>query len=219
MVNLLLIEDDIAIRKELCELLTRLGYNVVIMDDFDNYMSYFVERTYQGILLDITLPNISGFSICRKIKELYSVPIIFVTSSHKEEDELKSILSGGDDFVTKPYNVSILLEKIKRVVAKNPLSSSIITIKNVTFDLSSSTLSFNGKSVELSRNERKIMYYLFQNVNRLVTKDELIEFLWNDKYYVDESILLVNINRLRKKLEEIDQIDFIKTVWGKGYQI
>ena len=220
MINILIIEDDENIREELTTLLRKNNYQVSCITDFKHPLENIYQGDYQLLLLDITLPNQNGFEICQKIKKELDIPIIFVTSSNRPEDELKSILSGGDDFITKPYHVSLLLEKIKRATKKkDTLNNQILKVKDVVYDMSTSLPSYQDKNVELTRNERKIIYYLFQNADRLVTKDELIEYLWNDKYYLDENILIVNMNRLRKKLKEIGLDNFIQTIRGKGYQI
>lgn len=215
--TILIIEDDKNIRSELSTLLKSNGYKCILIEDFTKEIA--IPKETNLILLDITLPNENGFNICSKIRKSSQIPIIFVTSSEKDKDELKSIIVGGDDFITKPYNKYILLGKIKRALSKIQNNKNEITIKNVTFNIPSSTLIYQNKIIELTRNERKIIYYFFTNPNKIITKDELIEYLWNDKYYLDENILTVNINRLRKKLEEINQKDFIVTERGKGYKI
>ena len=129
-------------------------------------------------------------------------------------------LSGGDDFITKPYNKSILLEKIKRALRQfDPIQYKELKVKDMVLDLHLSIVKHNDKEVELTRNEFHILYYFFMNPDKLITKEELLDYLWNEKYYLDDNILNVNLNRLRKKLKEIDQPDFIKTIRGQGYQI
>lgn len=214
MAKVLIIEDDINIRNELQKLLIKNNYLVDIATDFKN-----INTKYDVILLDINLPGINGFEICKKIRKESDAAIIFVTSSTKEEDELKSIISGGDDFITKPYNTLILLEKIKRAISKEQKDNKILTVKDVTLNLSTSTITYKNKEIELTRNERKIMYYFFINPNKPISKSDFIEYLWNDKYYLDEGILIVNITRLRKKLEEVGLKDFIITERKVGYRI
>ena len=129
-------------------------------------------------------------------------------------------LSGGDDFITKPYNKTILLEKIKRALRQfDPIQYKELKVKDMVLDLHLSIVKHNDKEVELTRNEFHILYYFFMNPDKLITKEELLDYLWNEKYYLDDNILNVNLNRLRKKLKEIDQPDFIKTIRGQGYQI
>ena len=219
--TIVIIEDDKKLRKELKILLENNNYKVTIIEDFKEAVVDQIKNIDKDlILLDINLPNQNGFDICKKIKEQESVPIIFVTSSRKEEDELKSIISGGEDFITKPYNKDILLEKIKRTIKqKNPIQYKEIKVKDVTLDLHLSIVKYQDKSVELTRNEFLLLYYFFTHPQKIITKEELLDYLWNEKYYLDDNILTVNINRLRKKLEEINQPDFIKTIRKQGYKI
>lgn len=219
--KILIVEDDKLVRKELKELLEKQSYQVETIDDFTCEIVDDIKKINKSlILLDINLPNQNGFDICKKIKEQEQVPIIFVTSQTNEEDELKSILSGGDDFITKPYNKSILLEKIKRALRQfDPIQYKELKVKDMVLDLHLSIVKHNDKEVELTRNEFHILYYFFMNPDKLITKEELLDYLWNEKYYLDDNILNVNLNRLRKKLKEINQPDFIKTIRGQGYQI
>ena len=219
--KILIVEDDKKIRQELKILLESNGYYVEVIDDFSGDIVEDVKHICKNlILLDVNLPNENGFDICKKIKEQELVPVIFVTSCTKEEDELKSILVGGDDFITKPYNKDILLEKIKRTIAlRNPLSYKEIKVKDVTLDLHLSTVFYHNNTVELTRNEFRILYYFFTNPEKIITKEELLDYLWNEKYYLDDNILTVNINRLSKKLEEVGLVDFITTVRKKGYRL
>ena len=216
--NILIIEDDLKIRRELDTLLVSNGYQVLAITDFENIIDELKNYKYDLILLDINLPGVDGFEIASIVRKESNVPIIFVTSRSSDEDELKSIITGGNDFITKPYNKLILLEKIKRALNKKD-SKEIMEVKEVVLDPYKSEVSYKGEVIELTRNEFRIIYYFFLNKDKVLSKEELIEYLWNDKYYLDESILLVNINRLRKKLEVIGVKDFIKTVRGKGYSL
>ena len=216
--KLLIVEDDFKIREELKILLESEGYQVEAMDFFQNIIQDIIGKEYDLILLDINLPNENGFTICKEIKKHKQAPIIFVTSRNTEEDELNSILSGGDDFVVKPYNKYILLEKIRRALKLNdPTRYKEIVVHDVLLDLHLSKVKYQEKEVELTRNEFRILYYLFLHVGQVLSKEKLIQYLWNDQYYLDETILLVNINRLRKKLEDIGLNDFVKTKRGVGY--
>lgn len=220
MYNILIIEDDKAIRDELSVLLETFGYRAIVLDKFENVVEDIKELSYNLILLDINLPNQSGFDICKKIRETNNVPIIFVTSRNSEQDELRSIITGGSDFITKPYNKYILLEKIKRKLKENnPVNYRELVVKDVILDLHLSLIRYKDQEVELTRNEFRIMYYLFLNAGNYISKEKFMEDLWNDKFYIDENILCVNINRVRKKLEDIGLHDFIKTVRGRGYRI
>ena len=219
--KILLVEDDPKIRQELKVLLENNQYEIAMIEDFTKDITEEINKIAKDlILLDINLPNQNGFDICKKIKEKESVPIIFVTSCTGEESELKSILSGGDDFITKPYNKDILLEKMKRTIKKqNPIQYKEINENGVTLDLHLSLVKYQNNSIELTRNEFLLLYYFFINPKKIITKEELLDYLWNEKYYLDDNILTVNINRLRKKLEEIGLQDFITTIRKKGYKI
>lgn len=218
--KILIVEDDLKIREELKILLEREGYQVEVLSSFLNTVEDIRCRDYDLLLLDINLPDKNEFTICKEIKKDKQTPIIFVTSRNTEEDELNSILSGGDDFVTKPYNKYILLEKIGRALKLNdPTRYKELVVHDVILDLHLSKIKYHDQEVELTRNEFRILYYLFLNVGQVLSKEKLIEYLWNDEYYLDETILLVNINRLRKKLEDMGLKDFVKTKRGVGYFI
>lgn len=220
LMNITIVEDDPVIREKLSSLLKENGYETTLVNDFQNVISNLLEINTDLILLDINLPYEDGFNICKKIKEKLQIPIIFVTSRDTTEDEIKSIQVGGVDFITKPYNKIILLEKIKRALKlNNPINFRELTKNGYTLDLHLSLLRYNGKETELTRNEFRILYYFFINPNRIITKDELLEKLWNDKYYLDDNILSVNINRLRKKASEIGIVDFLKNIRGQGYRL
>ena len=215
-----IVEDDMKIREELSKLLKNNGYEIIAFNDFENIPLLIKNSEVNLVLLDINLPFENGYEICRKIKENNNIPIIFVTSRDSTEDEIMSIKVGGIDFITKPYDTIILLEKIKRAInLSNPMNFKEITKKGYTLDLHLSLLKYDNKEIELTRNEFRILYYFFMNDNRIISKEELLEKLWNDKYYLDENILLVNINRLRKKAEEIGIKDLLENVRGKGYKL
>lgn len=214
-----IVEDDKKIRENLKYLLEENNYDTLLIDDFEDCVTKLKKENINLLLLDITLPNTNGFSICQKLKKEKNIPIIFVTSNTSAESELKSIQVGGIDYITKPYNKWLLLEKIKRATEKNPIDYKEISKNNYTLDLHLSILKYKERKIELTRNEFRILYYFFITKKEIITKEELLEFLWNDKCYLDENILLVNINRLRKKAKEIGIESIIKTVRGKGYTL
>lgn len=215
-----IVEDDMKIREELSKLLKNNGYETIIFNDFENIPLLIKNSEANLVLLDINLPFENGYEICRKIKNESNIPIIFVTSRDSTEDEIMSIKVGGIDFITKPYDTIILLEKIKRAInLTDPKNFKEMTKKGYTLDLHLSLLKYKDQEIELTRNEFRILYYFFMNDERVISKEELLEKLWNDKYYLDENILLVNINRLRKKAEEIGIKDLLENVRGKGYKL
>ena len=172
------------------------------------------------VLLDINLPNTDGFELCKQIRGKVKTPIIFVTSRNTDIDELKSITLGGDDFITKPYNIPILLARIATILKRSdPDYNKDIVYKDVVLNTHLSTVKYMDNVTELTKNEFRILYYFFINPGKVISKDELVEYLWNNKLYVDENILNVNVTRLRKKLLEIGLDNFIETIHGRGYKI
>lgn len=195
-----IIEDDEITRIELAKLLNVRGYETVLFTAFENLAAEFAENSVELLLLDINLPYENGYEVCKKIKKMAQVPVIFVTSRDTNVDELHSIQAGGIDFITKPYDTLILLEKIKRALKlSDPNNFREIVKKDCTLDLHLSILKYKDKDIELTRNEFRILYYFFMNDDKIIGKEELLEKLWNDKYYLDENVLLVNMSRLKKK--------------------
>ena len=220
MEKILIIEDDKTIREELSILLTNNNYDVSSIEEFLNIEKSIKDISPDLILLDINLPNTNGYEVIKKIKKVTLKPVIFVTSRNTLEDELRSLNSGGYDFITKPYNKELLLLKIRKCLDEvNPKNHKELIVNDVVLDLHLSKIKYQDKEIELTRNEFLLMYYLFLNYPNILSKDMLIEYLWNDKFYLDENILIVNINRLRKKLRDIGLDDFIKTVRGVGYKL
>ena len=214
-----IIEDDDKIRNELCTFLNRYGYETKYSLDFEHIVDEVLKEKYHLILLDINLPYFDGYYICREIRKKSSVPIIVVTSRDSEIDELMSMNLGADDFITKPYNTQILLARISSLLRRTYRSqeAEILEYKNLQHDLSKSEVEYKGNKIELSKNESKILYVLMKNKEKIVSRNEIIESLWESDEFIDDNTLTVNINRLRKKLEEIGAVDFIKTKRGQGY--
>ena len=220
MEKILIIEDDKTIREELSILLTNNNYSVSSIEEFLDIEKSIKDINPDLILLDINLPNTDGYEVIKKLKKVTLKPVIFVTSRNTLEDEIKSLNSGGYDFITKPYNKELLLLKIRKCLDEvNPKNHKELIVNGVVLDLHLSKLKYQDKEIELTRNEFLLMYYLFLNYPNILSKDMLIEYLWNDKFYLDENILIVNINRLRNKLRDIGLDDFIKTVRGVGYKL
>ena len=210
-----IIEDDEITRLELSKLLKKQGYRTVLLTNFKNLTEELSQYVVDLVLLDINLPYENGYEICKKMKKLQQVPVIFVTSRDSSADELKSIQVGGIDFITKPYDTVILLEKIKRALKlSDPNNFREIVKKECTLDLHLSILKYREESIELTRNEFRILYYFFMSEEEIISKEELLEKLWNDKCYLDENVLLVNMTRLKKKMREIGVVHL-----GKGWKL
>ena len=216
--KIFIIEDDPLIRNELNILLQSNGYETAAPEFFSNMIGRIKAEQPHLILLDIKLPGISGFSLCTQIRTFSDVPIIFVTSCNTDMDELNSIMLGGDAFITKPYNTAILLAKIASLLKRAYPSqqNEQLTYGGAILHLESSSLEYGGRRVDLTKNELKILYYLFKNAGKICSRGDIVEFLWDNQLYVDDNALSVNINRIREKLTGIGLKDFIKTKHRQG---
>lgn len=221
MYHIMIVEDNEKIRNELSNFLGKNGYKVSAPDDFEHIPEAIHEKKPDLLLLDLNLPVVDGHYICREIRKDSTLPIIIVTSRDSDMDELISMNLGADDFVTKPYNLQILLARIARVLQRTyeHTSGNILSIHDIQLDVSKSTLIYHGKSADLTKNELRIMHCLFQNKNTIVSRNELMQHMWDCDLFVDDNTLTVNINRLRKKLEFIRLDDLIQTKRGLGYII
>lgn len=219
--RILVIEDDLTIQAQLKTLLLGNGYEVDAVTDFSRVIEQFKAFAPHLVLIDIKLPGDNGFEICSQIRSFSNIPIVFVTSSNTDMDELNSIMLGGDAFITKPYNTAILLAKIASLLRRAYASgqSEILTWNGADLHLESSFIEYNSQRTELTKNELKILYYLFKNAGKICSRGDLVEFLWDNQLYVDDNALSVNINRIREKLAGIGLTDFIKTKHRQGYTI
>lgn len=217
----MIIEDDVVIQAELKKLLIGNGYDVCAISDFANPIADIKVYKPHLIILDIKLPNISGFSICSEIRGFSNVPIIFVTSCDTDMDELNSIMLGGDAFITKPYNTAILLAKIASLLKRAyPTEAQTgLTYRGAILHLDSSKIEFAGQRADLTKNELKIMCYLFKHAGVICVRADIVEYLWDNQVYIDDNALSVNINRIREKLVSIGLTDFIKTKHRQGYTL
>lgn len=223
MYKILIIEDNIKIRTELSVFLTRNGYECLSPDHFDNLAHVVQETAPHLVLLDINLPVVDGYYVCREIRKRSEVPIIVVTSRDSELDELTAMSLGADDFVTKPYNTQILLMRIasvlKRVYKEADMSEQVISlgIGDCVLVAARSAMVYQGQETSLTRNELKILALLHDHRGSIVSRDELMIQLWDSEIFVDDNTLTVNINRLRKKLDDAGLADVIETRRSLGY--
>lgn len=219
--KIVIVEDHELIRNELSMLLSRYGYEVIAIDHFETVVEDCLKEEADLILLDINLPLYDGYYICREIRTKSEVPIIVVTSRDSEMDELMSMNLGADDFITKPYNTQILLARISAMLkrTKKDKSDDSVQYKGLKLQLNNSTIVYKNEIRELSKNEMKILYTLLQHKETIVSRNQLMETLWQSNEFIDDNTLTVNINRVRKKLESVGLKDFIKTKRGQGYII
>lgn len=219
--RILIIEDDFRICEELKILLENSNYSVKTIISFENVLLQIKEYAPQLILLDINLPIKNGFELCSDIRTSSDVPIIFVTSRNTDMDELNSIIRGGDAFISKPYNIAILLAKIAALLKRynRDTDSNQIEHNGVLLWMENSKLSFGNKEIELTKNEFQIMRYLFRNKGKICSRADIIEFLWDQQVYVEDNTLSVNITRIREKLKVLGVENFITTKHRQGYMI
>ena len=217
----MIVEDHEPIRNELKILLSKYGYEIIALDRFDTVVEDCLREDVDLILLDINLPFYDCYYVCRTIREKSEVPIIVVTSRDSEMDELMSINLGADDFVTKPYNTQILLARISAMLKRTQKETvnDSLQYKGLKLQLNNSTVIYKDHEIELSKNEIRILYTLLQHKENIVSRDQLMESLWQSNEFIDDNTLTVNINRVRKKLEAAGLKDFIKTKRGQGYMI
>jgi DNA-binding response OmpR family regulator len=223
MAKVLIIEDEESIREELEILLKNASYEVVCTKDFINAVCDVQDNNPDLILLDVNLQEYSGFSICTGIRKFSNVPIIFLTGRNTSIDELEAFSLGGDDYITKPYHPSVLLVRISTILKRTKISErdeeQTLIHKGLKLDLRSYKIIYDAKQEELSKNEFKLLHYLFQRKNEVVPRLDIIEYLWDNDVFIDDNALSVNVTRVRSKLEQLGVSDFIETKRGVGYRI
>ena len=218
-----IVEDEPIIGRELKVLLENAMYQVTVADGFDSVPEQVREKRPDLVLMDVNLPGISGFDICTQIREQMEVPIIFLTSRTDSMDELTGILKGGDDYITKPYQAPILLARIaavlKRTGGDGKKETTQFVQKGVQLDISRCSLSYQGHSVELTKNEMKILHLLFCHPGEFVARMDLIEYLWENQIFIDDNTLSVHMTRIREKMKTIGLCNFVETKRGMGYRV
>lgn len=220
MFTIMIIDDNEQLQNEIENLLTINGYSIIKSREFNNIPKLVKEQSPHLILLDINLPQDDGFKICTEIRSFSKVPIIFITSRNTNIDELMGITLGGDDFITKPYNTQIFLARISSLLKRTYPNKNIIdTIeyKGLKLNILSSTIEHDRNVVELTKNELKILHYLLNNKGKIVSRYDIMEYLWDNSLFVNDNTLTVNITRIRSKLAEIGMKELIKTKRGQGY--
>lgn len=220
--KILLIEDDPLIREELQLLLSNAGYTVNAITDFSDPLEQVRSFSPDLILLDINLPGQDGYTLCTSIRSFSATPILFITGRNTAMDELQALTLGGDDYITKPYNIPVLLARINRLLCRCGTASAETChaeYKDIKLNLVAGTLSFGTQEIELTKTELKIMHYFFTHPNEIVTRLELVEYLWDNEIHIDDNTLSVNIMRIREKLRSLGADDLIQTKRGMGYKI
>lgn len=222
MYKILIIEDDSIIAKAMKKHFTSWGYEVEYADDFKNVLTQFVKFDPQLVLLDISLPFFNGYHWCTEIRKVSQVPIIFISSASDNMNIVMAINMGGDDFIAKPFDLNVLTSKVQALLRRTydfTGQTHLLEHNSAILNMSDSTLTFNGKKLELTKNDYKILHILLENKGKIVSRDLMMTRLWETDDFIDDNTLTVNINRLRKKLAELGLIDMIKTKKGMGYLV
>ena len=215
--NIIIVEDDKMLAQELKELLYNNGYESMIIEDFEKTTEKILKQNADMILLDINLPNINGEFLLKEIRKESNIPIIMVTSRDTEADEVISMSTGADDYITKPYNPTILLLRIEAILKRVNKENEKIEYRDVELDKDRSLIKRKDKQVILSKNEILIFDFLIKNQGKIVSRDDIINYLWDSEEFVDDNTLSVNMTRLRNKLAEIQLENVIETRRGQGY--
>ncbi len=220
MQKILIVEDDEKLREELEIFLNKNGYKAETLKKFNNTIQDILDIQPDLILLDINLPFADGEYICKEIRRQSAMPIIIITSRDSELDELLCLNYGADHYVTKPFNIQILLAKIASLLRRTNMlekNNEKIDAKDFVLNMSKSTIEKDEKTIELTKNEYKIIKYLLKNRGKIVSRDEIMRYLWDDESFIDDNTLTVNITRLRNKLEELNLKELLVTKRGQGY--
>lgn len=223
MYKIMIVEDDGKIRGIVAETLKKWQYDVVEVTQFDNVLTEFENHSPHLVLLDINLPVFDGYYWCRQIRACSKVPIIFLSSRNQNMDIIMAINMGGDDFIQKPFDLDILLAKINALIRRKYTYEedkySQLLHRGLKLHVTNSTIEFNGTRTEISRNEFILLQLLMRNIGKIISREDLMQALWNDEQFVDDNTLTVNVNRLRRKIAALGVEDFIVTRKGMGYLI
>ena len=220
--KIFIIEDEKSIANELKEQLFSWGYNTETAKNFQMVIEELKEYDPDIVLMDINLPYLNGFIWCEKIREFSNIPIIFLTSAYDNINLVTAINHGGDDFLPKPFEIQVLVAKIKALLRRTyefEEKESVLEYENVKLNTDNMTVSYNEKMESLSKNEFMILEILMENINKVISRDRIMDKIWNTNSFIDDNTLTVNITRLRRKLENLGIEDFIKTKKGVGYMI
>jgi DNA-binding response OmpR family regulator len=220
MYKIYIVEDDKGIADGIVTCLGNWGMEGLVVSDFMKVMEEVDEYEPHLIIMDITLPYMGGYHWCQEIRKTSSVPIIFISSATDNMNIIMAINMGADDFIAKPFDQSVLIAKVTALLRRTydfSQASATLEVAGAILNTNNNTLTYNGTEIDLARNEYKILLTLVQNKNKVVSREKLMEALWETDCYVDENTLTVNVGRLRKTLEGIGLKDLIKTKFGVGY--
>lgn len=217
----MIVEDEQTIREVLSESLQKWKFETVEITDFQNVLKTFVSEQPHLVLLDINLPVFDGFYWCQQIRESSKVPIIFISSRNTNMDMIMAMNMGGDDFINKPFSIDILIAKINALLRRTynyiERSNEVMEHNGILLNVENSSMQINDEIIDLSKNEYKLLFHLMKNHGKILSREKLLRALWDDERFVDDNTLTVNINRLRKKIENAGIHNYIETKIGQGY--
>lgn len=222
MFRIMIIEDDEKIRRIVADALRKWQYEVIELTSFDNVLGEFEAAQPHLVLLDVNLPVFDGFYWCQQIRMVSKVPIIFISSRNQNMDVIMAINMGGDDFLQKPFDLGVLVAKVSALLRRNYTyqdDNLQMSHRQLVFHLSNSSVQYGEQTAELSRNEFIILQTMMRSIGKIVSRDDLMQVLWNDEQFIDDNTLTVNVNRLRRKIAVLGLEDFIVTRKGMGYII
>lgn len=220
MYKIYVVEDDKGIADGISQCLSAWEMEVAVVSDFRNVLGEINEIAPHLIIMDITLPYMGGYHWCQEIRKTSSVPIIFISSATDNMNIVMAMNMGADDYIPKPFDQSVLIAKVQALLRRTydfNQGSFTLQAKGAVLNMNDNSLTYEGKKIELARNEYKILLTLMENKNKVVSREKLMEVLWETDSFVDENTLTVNVGRLRKTLEAAGLTDFIKTKFGVGY--
>ncbi len=222
MYKILIVEDDNTISNQICKYLSGWGYESACVENLENILPEFISFAPQLVLLDIGLPFYNGYYWCGEIRKISQVPVVFVSSASDNMNIVMAMNMGGDDFIVKPFDLEVLLAKVQAILRRTysfQNQSSVMEHGNVILNLTDMSLLYQGTKLELSKNEFRILQLLYEKAGNTVRRESIMKRLWDNECFVDDNTLTVNMNRLRKKLEEAGIENFILTKKGVGYQL
>ena len=215
-----IVEDDEVIAAHVGRQLRGWGYDVSSASDFEHVLDEFAKLSPQMVILDISLPFFNGFHWCTEIRKISRVPILFLSSASDGMNQVMAMNMGGDDFICKPFEMPVLAAKIQALFRRTydfGVPQQILKAGEAVFNLSDGTLRAGGQEISLTKNEMRMLQLLFENKGSAVTRDALMQRLWDSDEFVDENTLTVNMTRLRRKLSEMGVCNLIRTITGVGY--
>lgn len=222
MYKILIVEDDLVIGNGLRDHMNNWGYESKCVTDFNNVLSEFASFNPNLVLLDISLPFFNGFHWCTEIRKISKVPIIFISSASDNMNIVLAMTYGGDDFISKPFDLNVLTAKVQALLRRTydfSTQTNLIEHNGVILNISDGTLTYNGEKIELTKNEFKILHMLLENKGKAVNRDDIMTRLWESDSFIDDNTLTVNVTRIRKKLSDVGLKYFIKTKKGIGYMV